>query len=461
MADNDRFRLEALLRKQRKEPCPSVATRKQMLLALKSMLINHEEAFMQALFADMGRPAFETFSFEIAVLLNEIDHVCKHLGKWMKPARTHHLKFGYVERIRKVRNPYGCVLVISPWNYPLQLALMPAISAIAAGNHCIIKPSEYAPATSERLQEAIRQTFPPEQMTVVTGDAQTSKLLTALPFDLIFFTGGQQTGKAVAQQAAQQLTPAVLELGGKNPCLIDESGFSTTAIEEIVWGKFLNAGQTCIAPDTVFVPASIYEQTLSAISTALSAFYGDRPEDSDDYARICHHAHFQKLVDFIGQGDVWHGGDYREEDLYMAPTVVTNIKAESAIMREEIFGPVLPVVPYTDLEALFAQQAIQRDALTGYIFSQNKQHIRAFHQYIQSTSVSVNQVIHHAANPHVAFGGIGRSGQGSYHGHAGFLACSYHRTDYSAYHYMHVPDKFPPYTDKDMNVVKKFRKWLL
>ncbi|WP_079527963.1 aldehyde dehydrogenase family protein [Halobacillus hunanensis] len=465
MADNDGSSLKGLLERQREDlrtsAIPSVDIRKKKLLQLKTILIEHEAAFIQALYSDMGRPAFEAFSFEIAVLLNEIDYVCKHLEKWARPVRSRHIKFGYVEAIQKMRNPYGSVLIISSWNYPLQLALMPAISAIAGGNSCVIKPSEHAPATSELLEKTINQVFSPKQLVVVTGDAHTAKFLTSSPFDLIFFTGSQQTGKAVAQQAAHQLTPVILELGGKNPCVIDETGFSKAAIQEIVWGKFLNAGQTCIAPDTLFVHESIYEQTLSEISSTLSTFYGDQTEDSNDYGRICNDAHFQKVVHFIEQGDVWHGGAYDEDDLFIEPTVVTDMRQGSSILQEEIFGPVLPVIPYTDFTTLLSKQIIQRDALTGYIFSKNKHHIRLFKQYMQSPTTSVNQVIHHAANPHVAFGGVGRSGYGSYHGKAGFLAFSYDKTNYKAHHYLHVQDKFPPYTDRNMNIVKKFRKWLL
>lgn len=385
------------------------------------------------------------------------------MEKWSKPNHSYYVKFGYVEVIERTSNPYGSVLIISPWNYPLQLSLMPAISAIAAGNCCVIKPSEYTPATSELLEKVVNQTFSSDQLVVVTGDAQMSKRLTILPFDLIFFTGSQQTGKAVLQQVSQQLTPPViLELGGKNPCIMDETGFSTAAIQEIVWGgKFLNAGQTCIAPDSLFVHVTIYEKVLSEISKSLLAFYGAHPADSDDYARICHRSHFQKLIDFMKQGDIWYGGEYDEDTLFIAPTVITDIEQGSSIMREEIFGPLLPVIPYTDLQSLLSENEIQRDALTAYMFSTNKSNIQIYKQHMRSTCVSVNQVIHHAANPHVAFGGIGgASGHSSYHGKAGFKACSYNRTNYRAFHYLHVPDKYPPYSDKDMNVVKKFENGL-
>ncbi|WP_231584211.1 aldehyde dehydrogenase family protein [Domibacillus indicus] len=440
---------------------PSIEGRKKQLLKLKTIFLEREEAFIKALYSDLGKPAFESFSSEIAVLLNEIDYVCKHIAKWNRPVWSRHLKLGYVEALKKKRRPYGSVLIIGSWNYPVQLTLMPAISAIAGGNCCVIKPSEHAPATAELLKEIINQAFPPEQLHVVTGDAQTASLLTSAPFDLIFFTGSGQTGKAVADQAAKQLTPVILELGGKNPCIIDETGFSKAAVREIVWGKFLNAGQTCIAPDTLFVPHSIYEKTLDEISASVSAFYGEKPQASGDYGRICTDAHFQKMVEFIGQGNVRHGGAYDRFDRFIAPTVLTDIKPGSPILQEEIFGPVLPVIPYTDLKTLLSSGRLQRDTLTGYIFSKNKNQIQLFSEYMRSATISVNQVIHHAASPHIAFGGVGRSGYGAYHGKAGFLAFSYEKTDYQTYYYLRFQGKFPPYSDRNMKALKKLRKWLL
>ncbi|MBT2691766.1 aldehyde dehydrogenase family protein [Bacillus sp. ISL-55] len=465
MSDNDLHFLKTLPERQREDLLftgrPSVEVVKKQLLKLKTILLEHEDAFIEALHSDLGKPAFESSSSEIAVLLNEIEYVCKHLAKWNRPVRSRHLKLGYVESIKRVRHPYASVLIIGSWNYPLQLTLMPAIGAIAGGNRCVIKPSEHAPATAELLKEIMNQAFPPEQLHVVTGDAQTASLLTSAPFDLIFFTGSGKTGKAVAEQAAKQLTPVILELGGKNPCIMDETGYSKAAIRDIVWGKFLNAGQTCIAPDTLFVHHSIYEQALIEISACLSAFYGDRPQASGDFGRICTDAHFQKMVDFIGQGIVRVGGTHDRNDRFIAPTVLTDIKPGSPILEEEIFGPVLPVIPYTDLKTLLSSGKLQRDSLTGYIFSTNKDQIQLFKEHMRSPTISVNSVIHHAASPHIAFGGVGRSGYGAYHGKAGFLAFSYEKTDYRTYHYLRFQGKFPPYSDRNMNALKKLRRWLL
>ncbi|WP_433747865.1 aldehyde dehydrogenase family protein [Falsibacillus pallidus] len=464
MPEDDRAFLEALPVKQREDLFSSGLSSKEarikLLHQLKSVLLENEGAFMEALHSDLGKPAFEAFSSEFAVLLNEIDFVCKHLGKWSRPTTSHHLKMGYVERVNRKRHPYGSVLIIGSWNYPLQLTLMPAIGAIAAGNRCVIKPSEHAPATAQLLKEVINHTFSIEQLHVVTGDAQTASFLTSSSFDLIFFTGSGQTGKIVAEQAAKQLTPVILELGGKNPCVIGETGFSKAAIREIVWGKFLNAGQTCIAPDTLFVHQSIYEKTLTELSASILAFYGDRPQESKDYGRICHEAHFQKVVGLMGQGKVQHGGTYDRSHLFIAPSVVTDIEQGSPILQEEIFGPVLPVIPFRDFDTLLSSLMIQRDALTGYIFSKDRDEILLFKEHMHSPTISVNQVIHHAASPYIAFGGKGRSGYGAYHGKAGFLAFSYEKTDFRAYHYLHLQQKYPPYSDQNLKVLKKIRKWL-
>lgn len=465
MPDNDKNFLKTLPQRQREELLfkgrPSLEESKKQLLKLKTILLEHEAAFLEALHSDLGKPAFESFSSEIAVLLNEIEYVYKYIANWNRPVRSRHLKLGYVEVLKRMRQPYGSVLIIGSWNYPVQLTLMPAIGAIAGGNRCVIKPSEHAPATAELLKEIINHAFPPEQIHVVTGDAQTASLLTSAPFDLIFFTGSEKTGKAVAEQAAKQLTPVILELGGKNPCIMDETGYSKAAIREIVWGKFLNAGQTCIAPDTLFVHHSIYEKALNEISTSVSAFYGDRPQASGDYGRICTDAHFQKMVEFIGQGIVRHGGAHDRNDRFITPTVVTDIKPGSPILQEEIFGPVLPVIPYTDFKTLLSSGRLQRDTLTGYIFSKNKNQIQLFKEHMCSPTISVNQVIHHAASPHIAFGGVGRSGYGAYHGKAGFLGFTYEKTDYKTYHYLRFQGKFPPYSDRNMKALKMLRKWLL
>ncbi|GAB4074090.1 aldehyde dehydrogenase [Barrientosiimonas marina] len=437
----------------------SLAKREQLLKRLKQMLIEQEDVFLQSLQADLHKSAVEAYTSELAVVLNEIDYVLAHLKRWLKPDRSYHVKLGFIEKIESVRQPYGTVLVLSPWNYPLQLALMPVVSALAAGNACVIKPSELAPQTSAALTEAIADYFSPSQVLAVTGDASMAQALIALQFDLIFFTGGQTTGQKVYRQAAEQLTPVVLELGGKNPCVMDETGFSEQAIQEIVWGKFLNAGQTCIAPDTLFVPESLYDQTLALLKKVIIDFYGHQAGSSPDYGRLIHTRHLDRLRDCLTEGTIYYGGEVDRDQLLLTPTILTDLPRDAAVRSEEIFGPILPVIPYTDLESLVKGTELQKDGLVAYVFSTDDRTIQLAQQEMKST-VSVNQVIHHAANPHVPFGGIGRSGFGVSHGKAGFAECSFEQTYYRAYHYKHLSQKYPGAPTQNLGLIKRFRKWL-
>ena len=454
-------RLQRIVDEQQKASVPSIQQRIKLLKKLKFMLLNNEQKWIDALATDLGKPAFETFATEIATLLNEIDYVIKKLEKWSRVHFSRQLKLGYLETVKKKRVPFGSVLIISPWNYPLQLSLMPAISALAAGNRCVIKPSEYTPATSYLLEKTISQTFSSEYMFVARGGTELAKRLTLLNFDFIFFTGSGEVGKLVLQQAANRLTPVILELGGKSPCIIDETGYSKGALRNIVWGKFLNAGQTCIAPDTLFVHEDIYEKTLQDIPSVLIDFYGEDAFRSRDYGRISHLSHFRKLSGYLSQGKALYGGGYCEKDLFIEPTVLIDLQPESSILKEEIFGPILPIIPYRSFEQLLLGDWIQRDALVSYLFSNSKQNRSLLEQHVKSTVLSINGVIHYATNGEIAFGGIGRSGFGAYHGKAGFYSFSYEKATYGEKHFFQLRKKFPPYSDEDKSLLKKWRKWLL
>lgn len=451
---------EMLEKRQRNHVSLSVPIRKQILTQLKLMLIEQEKALLQALKIDLRKSNFEAYASEFAVLLNEIDYVLKHLSKWTKEKRSNRFKIGTIEKVQTSREAYGTVLVISPWNYPLQLALMPVISAISAGNTCVIKPSEHAPATGSVLKEIIDQYFTPEKLLVITGDAEIAKQLIDLPFNLLFFTGSEEVGHLVYQQAANQQMPVIMELGGKNPCIIDETGFSDAYIEEIVWGKFLNTGQTCIAPDTLFVHESIYEQTLKVLKEKITQFYGEDPRQSSDYGRLVHENHYNRLKIFLTEGSVYYGGKTNEEELFIEPTLLVDVNPESYLMKEEIFGPILPVIPYTDLNVLLNSDELQNDALVVYLFSKKIESLNLLNDYMKST-ISMNQVIQHVTNPNVAFGGVGRSGFGAYHGKAGFKACSYERANIRSYTYKHLDNKYPPYNNKDLPILRRLRKWFI
>ncbi|MDR4890454.1 aldehyde dehydrogenase family protein [Fredinandcohnia sp. QZ13] len=437
----------------------SIEKRKQLLLRLKRMLMKNEGALLQALQADLGKPQMEGYTSEIAVLLNEIDFTLRQLHKWVKPEKKYEIKIGYFAKITKRPVPYGRVLIISPWNYPLQLALLPVINAIAAGNICVIKPSEYAPVTNKLLKKLIHSHFTEKEICVVTGGAAVAQRLIARGFDLIIFTGSHEVGQKVYEQAAAKLTPTIMELGGKNACIIDETAFKEVHIREIVWGKFFNAGQTCIAPDTLYVPESIYTKVVEMVVRTILNFYGEEPDECSDFATIGHDVHFKRVREFLSQGTIVHGGKVDASRRSISPTVLTDIDESSEIMKKEIFGPLLPIIPYSSLESLLASDLLQKDALTTYLFTKKMDQIQLLRQNLKGM-VSVNKVIHHAGSSQVAFGGIGRSGFGAYHGEAGFSACSYQQTDYRAFNYKYLRKKYPPYYDHAFVWVRRLRRWI-
>ena len=461
MEDKYFIKIEAMLEsKVNNHNLLPVLERKQILKQLKHMLIEEEFVFLEALNTDLKKSAFEAYASEFAVLLNEIDYVLKNIDKWSKEKSSYRCKIGTIQKVEKNRDAYGTVLVISPWNYPLQLALMPVISAISAGNSCVIKPSEHAPATSKALQKLIDVYFLPEQIIVVQGDAEIAKKLINLPFNLLFFTGSEKIGNLVYQQAATKQMPVIMELGGKNPCIIDETGFSENALKEIVWGKYLNAGQTCIAPDTLFVHQSIYEETLEALKENIVSFFGENPSESLDYGRLIHEDHYHRLERLLAAGTIYYGGSTKREELFIEPTLLININQKSALLKEEIFGPILPVIPYTDLNELLHENLLQKDSLVVYLFSKNNDTLNLLKKQMKST-ISINHVIQYATNPKIAFGGIGRSGFGAYHGYAGYKSCSYERAISKSFTYKQMNKKFPPYKKQDLTLLRKLRKWLI
>lgn len=434
--------------------------RKGYLQRIRSMLIRHEAEWLQALAKDVGKSEVEGYATEIAILLNELDYVERRLKRWTSPRKKTGFKLGVWERYTIHRQPYGSVLIISPWNYPLQLAVMPIIGALAACNRCFLKPSELAPATSQLLAEKFSEYFLPEEVTVVEGDADVTQALLELDWDLIFFTGSPRIGALVNQSAAPRLIPVILELGGKNPCIVDASGFTEQAVERILWGKFINAGQTCIAPDTVFVHESVYGQFVEKAKEQLGRFYGEEPKISRDYGRINQPQHLERLISMLEDGKVAAGGEYDRDNLYMAPTLLTEVTAHGGLMREEIFGPLLPIVPYSDLRALTGQLKEWPDSLTTYLFSYDAATIEHVQQELRCGAFSLNQVITYVANSRIPFGGVGQSGFGQYHGKKSLEAFSYEKPFYRPYFYMNNKKMFPPYDRSMLALIRKLRRWL-
>lgn len=431
-----------------------------LLKQVKKMLQEHEGAWLDSLRKDLKKPPVEAYASEIGVLLNEIDETTKHLVDWMQPKTKHRLLLTGLEEVKIIKKPYGSVLVIAPWNYPLQLALMPVIGALAAGNGVVLKPSEFAKETSQLLAKLVPLYFREEELKVIEGDAKVAEQLTALEWDFVFFTGSVQTGKKVYKAAATHLTPVLLELGGKNPLILDETGLNDEAIQQIVWGKFLNAGQSCIAPDTVYVPQSIYEEVLKRLSKQIQAFYGKNPSQSEDYGRIIHEKQFKKVASFLKDGKVYSGGATDKENLYISPTLLVDTKPGSRVTTEEIFGPILPVVPYASLECLLDELSHLSAPLVTYVFSKKQEVADEVDQKLESGALSQNQVIFHSTSPNLPFGGKGNSGLGRYHGQASFDAFSVEKPHYSKKTSVSFSKQYPPYSKIALEALRKFRKYI-
>lgn len=434
--------------------------RKQLLEVLRLLLMENESELLNALYKDLGKSAEEAYASELAVLLQEIDFMKRRLNNWQRPKHKRHIKLGSMSKTTVEHHPYGSILVISPWNYPLQLALMPVIGALAAGNSCFIKPSEFAPETAKLLANLIGAYFSPDVLMVVNGDAAVATELLELPWDFIFFTGSKKVGTIVHRAAAKKQIPVVLELGGKNPCIVDETNLTRAVVQRIVWGKFLNAGQSCIAPDTVYVHQTIYPQFLQMAVEQIKQFYGLHPLEEETIGRMVHEKQFEKMVNFLKQGSIYYGGKTDATKKRIEPTVLTDITARSSILYEEIFGPILPVIPYTNLSKLVNELKRMDDPLVTYIFSKNKRNIGYIKTKLRSGAFSLNQVILHAISSDSSFGGVGASGFGRYHGSASLATFSYERTIYTHLLPFNIQKQYPPYQSNDLNLLRKWRRWL-
>lgn len=436
-----------------------ISFRKKMLDVLEKAIRQEETQILDALAQDFSKPAFETYTTEIAILLAEISFIKKNLNRWAKPRRVKSSLLNFPSGDAIYPEPYGVALVIGAWNYPFQLTLSPLLGAMAAGCCAILKPSELTPATSQLLARLIKKHFAPEYITVVEGAAEASQALLKLPFNKIFFTGSVPVGKLVAQAAAQQLIPVTLELGGKSPCVVDETANLKIAARRIVWGKFLNAGQTCVAPDYVLVHQSQELALLAALKETITEFYGSDPAASPDYARIINDAHFTRLTDLLKESTVYSGGSADASQRYLAPTLLQNVTWQSLLMQDEIFGPLLPVIPFKTLPEAIAQINARPKPLALYFFSSSKKAQEMVLQQTSSGGVCLNDTISHLVNPRLPFGGVGESGQGNYHGKASFEAFTHQKSVLRKPFWPDVPLRYPPYLKK-LKWVRKFFKWL-
>ncbi|RAP74637.1 aldehyde dehydrogenase [Paenibacillus montanisoli] len=403
----------------------SYAFRLTQLKKLKQAVAEREAAILAALRADLNKSEHEAYTLEIGPFYTEINFAIKHLRAWMKPKRVRTPMTHLGSRSTIMPEPLGSVLIISPWNYPFNLTLTPLIGAIAAGNTAILKPSELSPAISGVLESLAAESFQPEYITVVQGGAETSRELVGLPFDHIFYTGGTAVGKLVMAAAAPNLTPVTLELGGKSPCIVHHDASIALAARRIAFGKFLNSGQTCVAPDYLLVHRSVKGALLEAIGQAVTSFYGEEPLKHPDYGRIASRRHYERLKSFLQDGKAVIGGGSDDESLRIAPTILEDVAWSSPVMQEEIFGPILPVFTYEDPQEAIALVNARPRPLALYVFSQNEAVQRQFTSSISFGGGCINDTMLHLGSPYLPFGGVGQSGIGSYHGEYSFRTFSH------------------------------------
>ncbi|WP_294542970.1 aldehyde dehydrogenase, partial [uncultured Gemmiger sp.] len=424
--------IQAILKRQREyfaagHTLPAEA-RITALKKLKASLQSHEADLARALKADLGKSATESYMCETGLTLSEATWMIRHVSRLMRNRWVSTPLSQFAASSFRSPSPYGNVLIMSPWNYPVLLTLDPLIDAIAAGNTAIVKPSAYAPATGAVLQQIVEECFPPEHVCVVTGGRAENQALLHQKFDMIFFTGSKAVGKEVLRCAAEYLTPAVLELGGKSPCIVEKSAKIGLAAKRIVFGKYLNCGQTCVAPDYILCDASIRDELIDAIQKEITAQFGADPMANEDYGKIINEKHYRRLMGLIDPVKVVCGGTGDEKTQRIAPTVMKDVTREDAVMGEEIFGPILPVLTYTDLDAALADIESQPHPLALYLFSEDKAVQRKVLDRCHFGGGCLNDVIIHLATSEMPFGGVGESGMGGYHGKAGFEAFSHLRS---------------------------------
>ncbi len=449
-------RLEDLMEKQRSFFASGrtldVNFRLIALKKLKKAINKNENKIYTALKIDLNKPKFEAFVGEIGFVLKEIEFTIKHLKEWAKPIKVPTDIVNFPAKSYIYHQPYGLTLIFSPWNYPFHLSMMPLIGAISAGNTAILKPSEYAQATSEALKDLMGEIFDEEYITVVEGDKTVSEKLLNLKFDKIFFTGNTQVGKIVMRKAAEHLTPVTLELGGKSPVLVLKDANIKMAARRIVWGKFFNAGQTCVAPDYVCIEETVYEAFKNAVIKESKKYYKLKNIEKH-YSKIVNRKHFQRLLDLIKKSNILLGGKYDENRLFIYPTVV-EANTTSPVMEDEIFGPILPLLKFKDYESMRNFIKSKPKPLALYIFTESDKQKEKVLNEIQSGGVTINDTLIHLSSNHLPFGGIGESGMGRYHGRYSFDEFSQKRAVMERKTYVEFPLRYPPYSPLKLEAVK-------
>jgi acyl-CoA reductase-like NAD-dependent aldehyde dehydrogenase len=416
-----------------------------ILKKLRSLILLHEKDIVDAIWKDFHKPEFEVIATESRFVIKELNTAIRNLKRWMRPKGVYTPVVHFISRSFVMPQPYGQVLVLSPWNFPFQLAFMPVLGAIAAGNCVILKVSSQAPHTAEVI-EMILSNFPRELVALIKGNHTTNDFLLEQKFDYIFFTGSPRVGKIVMKKAAENLTPVSLELGGKNPCVVAADARLDFAAKRIAWGKLINCGQTCVSPDYLLIDKKVEDRFLDLISKEISTYFNNDPKNSNDFARIINPENVHRLEGLMKSGQIVIGGDTDAADRYVSPTIIKDVKPGDPIMQEEIFGPVLPVITFEKFEEVYTIIEQNPKPLATYIFSRDKKLVSKFLQKTQSGNVAVNETVVQIASPYLPYGGVGTSGTGRYHGKKSFETFSNMRSVLEKSNLLDVWLRYPPYS---------------
>lgn len=431
-----------------------ISFRLEQLKKLKLVVLQNEEKILLALKKDLNKSEFEGFMTEVGMFYSELDFAIKNIRKWSKTRRVRSSMVNFPSISKIIPQPYGVTLIMSPWNYPFQLALIPLVWSLAAGNCIIVKPSEYAVSTANIINDIIENNFSKEYIAVVQGNQEESEKLLLERFDYIFFTGSTNVGRIVMKSASNYLTPITLELGGKSPCIILKDADIDLTAKRLTWGKLINAGQTCVAPDYVLVHEDRKNELIEKIKYYINKYFGDNPCNNEQFPKIINERHFKRIVSLIDTDKVVYGGGYNSKTLKIEPTIVDNANWDDNIMKEEIFGPIFPILTYKDLDEVIQEIIKRPNPLAVYIFTKNKYLEDKILEMIPSGGCCINDTITHIATNYLPFGGVGESGMGSYHGKSGFDTFTHYKSVLKKLN-LDIPIRYAPYNDKLIKVLKK------
>lgn len=434
-----------------------VGFRLSSLLKLKRGIIKYEDKIFNALHRDLGKSETESYLTEVGFVLDEISFTLKHLKKWVKPKKVKTSISQMPGKSYIYNEPYGNILIMSPWNYPFQLAIAPLTASIAGGNCSIIKPSEYSSYTSKVIKELIEDVFDKEFVCVIEGGRRVNTEILNEKFDYIFFTGSVEVGKIVMEKASKNLTPVTLELGGKSPCIVDKTCNIEMAAKKIVWGKFLNSGQTCVAPDYLLIHSCVKDAFIKEVKKYIKVFYGENPLLSSDYSKIINEKHFNRLINYLDGSNIILGGEIDSEALKISPTFIDSVNENDLIMNEEIFGPILPIIEYSSIDEVINLIKSKPKPLALYLFCESYDIENKVLSEISFGGGCINDAIIHIASPYMPFGGVGNSGIGSYHGEYGFNTFTHRKSILKKSKAFDIPLRYPPYKGK-LDKIKKILK---